>query len=121
MRDVDVLLVDDNDAVRALLTIILSSTEGIGQVREASDGRDALVVCRDFTPDLVVLDYWMPFLDGAQAAKLIRQMHPRTRIVAYSAALEGKPDWADAYLTKGAVPEPEYLIDIARSAPGSVL
>lgn len=115
MKPVKILLVDDNDAVRLIMKIVLSVEPDIGEVREAGDGDAAVKVCGDFEPDVVLLDYWMPEMDGGQAALKIRSMHPDARIVAYSAVLDRKPDWADEYFVKDDIPDPGYLIELARS------
>ena len=114
MRPVNILLVDDNDAVRSIMKIVLSVEPEIGEVREAGDGDVAVKICGDFRPDVVLLDYWMPVLDGGAAAEKIRSLHPHARIVAYSSVLEHKPEWADELYVKDDIPDPRYLIDVAR-------
>lgn len=114
LKPVNILVVDDNDAVRSIMKIVLSVEPDIGEVREAGDGDAAVKVCGNFHPDVVLLDYWMPEMDGGRAAAQIRAMHPDARIVAYSAVLEKKPEWADEYLAKDDIPDPGYLIDLAR-------
>lgn len=114
MDPVNILLVDDNEAVRLILKIILSVESDIGEVREAADGQDAVRICTDFRPDVVLLDYWMPEMDGSKAAAEIRSRCPHARIVAYSAVLERKPEWADEFFMKDDIPDPEYLVDLAR-------
>lgn len=115
MKPVKILVVDDNDAVRLIMRIVLSVEPGIGEIREAGDGDAAIKICGQFDPDVVLLDYWMPQMDGGAAAVQIRSMHPNARIVAYSAVLDKKPDWADEYFLKDDIPDPGYLIDLARS------
>lgn len=105
LKDVKVLLVDDDRSIRNLLRIALSVEEGIGEVREATDGSDALRVLDDFKPDVILLDYWMPRMDGGRVAPLIREKHPDVRIVAFSGVLEERPIWADAFYTKGSLPD----------------
>ncbi|MPZ68228.1 MAG: response regulator [Actinobacteria bacterium] len=102
---VKVLLVDDDRSIRSLLSIALSVEDGIGEVREAADGTDALRVLDDFHPDVILLDYWMPRMDGAKVAPLMRAKQPGVRIVAFSGVLEERPAWADAYYTKGSLPD----------------
>lgn len=114
MKPVNILLVDDNDSVRLMMKIVLSVEPGIGEVREAGDGEAAVKICGHFQPDVVLLDYWMPQMDGEAAAEKIRSMYPAARIVAYSAVLDRKPHWADAYLVKDVIPDPGYLIELAR-------
>jgi hypothetical protein len=53
----------------------------------------------------------MPTLNGAAAADALRLLSPGSRIVAFSAALEEKPVWADAYLNKGHILEMKSLIE----------
>jgi chemotaxis response regulator CheB len=104
-----VLVVDDDDSVRNVLTIALSVEDEVGEVRTANDGNDAVRVCSEFRPDVVVLDYEMPEMDGKTAASHIRRLHPAARIVAFSGVLEGKPEWADDYLLKGSLPDFPFL------------
>lgn len=118
MEPVKILLVDDNEAVRLILKIVLSIEADIGEVREAEDGESAVRVCDDFRPDVVLLDYWMPEMDGGRAAARIRERHPHARIVAYSAVLDRKPEWADEFFVKDDIPDPEYLVDLARGRVG---
>jgi CheY-like chemotaxis protein len=115
VEPVNILLVDDNDDVRAIMRIVLAVEPEIGEVREAGDGEAAVAICGEFRPDVVVLDLWMPHMDGGQASEKIRSLHPNAQIVAYSAALEHKPEWADEYVGKDEIPDPGYLIDLARN------
>ena len=66
-----ILIVDDDPDLRDILRSILEP-EGF-QVREASDGRMALQDIHTHRPDLVVLDYSMPHLDGPQVCEALRQ------------------------------------------------
>ena len=114
MDPVKVLVVDDDESLRSIIRISLAAEPDIGEVREASDGEAAVQVCEEFEPDVVILDYWMPVMDGADAAGKIRSLHPSAQIVAYSSALDSKPEWADAILLKDSIPDPDYVIDLAR-------
>ena len=112
--DVKVLVVDDDDSIRRVLSVALSVAEGVTEVREAIDGSDALEVCRTFAPDVVFLDYWMPAMDGEVAAGTIRRMCPGAHIVSFSGVLERKPFWADQHCTKGEMPDVEEILRHAR-------
>ena len=118
MRDVGqaikVLVVDDDASIRRVLSIALSVTDGVGEVREAIDGTDALDVCRSFAPDVIFLDYWMPEMDGETAAGTIRELCPSARIVSFSGVLETKPSWADQHFTKGELPDVDAVISATR-------
>lgn len=114
MGPLKVLLVDDDASVRQLLKVALSLEEGFGEVREASDGVDALKVCTEFKPDVIFLDYWMPQMDGSEAATHIKELYPDARIVVFSGVIESTPEWADACVVKGRTTGVDTLINLAR-------
>jgi DNA-binding NarL/FixJ family response regulator len=66
---VGVLLVDDDDLMRAGLKAVLSTDAGIEVVAEAGDGRSAVVAARRHGPDVVLMDVRMPDLDGIAATR----------------------------------------------------
>ena len=99
-----ILLVDDDEDIRHVLRILFE-IEGYRVVGEAADGLEAIGLAPAKRPDFVVLDAAMPNLDGAEAARFLRVILPDSRIVAFSATLDGKPDWADAYLNKNRISE----------------
>lgn len=104
-----VLIVDDDEDMRHLLRLLFDG-EGYGVVGEAEDGFRAVELARVLKPALVVLDYRMPKLDGAGAAVKLRELNPDVKILAFSAVLEDKPDWADAYLDKERIGEISPLL-----------
>ena len=106
-----VLVVDDDAAIGRVLTLALSVEESVDDIRVVHSGKAALE-CGDYQPDLIILDYWMPQMDGAEAAEKIREMYPNARIVAFSAALEEKPGWADDFYPKGDLPDIQVLIHL---------
>jgi CheY-like chemotaxis protein len=76
---VSVLVIDDDPDVRAF---IAASLEEQGyRVRQASDGREGLAALERETPDLVVLDFIMPGLSGAEVARKIRAKRPEQPIL----------------------------------------
>jgi CheY-like chemotaxis protein len=99
-----VLIVDDDEEIRHVLRI-LCETEGLKVVGEASNGVEAVPLALNFQPDVVILDYMLPRLDGEGAAEILRVITPDSKIVAFSAILEQQPNWADAYLNKDRVAE----------------
>jgi CheY-like chemotaxis protein len=108
----NVLLVDDDDTIRSLLSIAISVEDHVGEIREASNGAEAVSIAADFHPDLVLLDHAMPVMDGRSAAEELRRMDPEVFIVAFSGALDAKPVWADEFCYKGGAFDFERVIDI---------
>lgn len=76
-----VLLVDDHAVVRLGLRTLLSSHDGMEVVGEASDGHEALELCAQHHPDVVVLDLTMTGMDGLTATREIARRHPSTRVL----------------------------------------
>jgi DNA-binding NarL/FixJ family response regulator len=78
---VRVLLVDDDDLMRAGLKAVFSSDETIDVVGEAGDGRAAVSRTRELKPDLVLMDVRMPNLDGIAATRDVLAVSPDVRVV----------------------------------------
>jgi DNA-binding NarL/FixJ family response regulator len=78
---VRVLLVDDDDLMRAGLKAVLSSDDAIEVVGEADDGRAALDQVRDLSPDVVLMDVRMPDLDGISATREVLESSPEVKVM----------------------------------------
>ena len=76
-----VLLVDDDDLMRAGLKAVLSSDETVEVVGEAGNGRAALERVRTLRPDLVLMDVRMPDLDGIAATREVLAGSPDVKVV----------------------------------------
>ena len=99
-----VLIVDDDEEIRHVLRMICEQA-GLDGGGEASNGVEAVTFALQHHPDFAILDYRLPRLDGEGAAEILRAVTPTTKIVAFSALLEERPQWADAYLNKDRVAE----------------
>lgn len=97
-RRSSVLVVDDNAEIRDLLRLLFQFDDF--DVIEASNGPEALACVLRQVPEFIVLDYTMSDMTGDKVAPILRSLAPDTRIVAFSASLENKPNWADAFLNK---------------------
>lgn len=84
MRRIRVMLVDDVAIVRRLVTDALSIDPEIQVVGMASNGKEALAKISSLAPDLVVLDYEMPEMDGLETLRELKRSHPGVRVVLFS-------------------------------------
>ncbi|HYP24779.1 MAG TPA: response regulator transcription factor [Actinomycetota bacterium] len=99
-----VLVVDDDEEVRDALRLLFE-LDGFSVVGEAAHGVDGVALAHRHQPDFVILDSVMPYLGGAGTASILRAIAPSSKIVAFSAALDSRPAWADAFLNKDRVGE----------------
>ena len=76
-----ILVADDNKNLRDELRILLNSRHDWRVVGEAADGHEAVEKVAELQPDVVILDYSMPKLDGISAIPMIRRQAPATEIV----------------------------------------
>lgn len=71
-----VLIVDDQAVVRAVVRDLFESHSGFEVCGEAENGADAIAKARELKPDLIILDFSMPLMNGLEAAKALRQILP---------------------------------------------
>ena len=109
----NILLIDDNEDLLLLLQLWLQRFDF--KVLTANGGRKALEIVASQTLDVVVVDYKMPEMDGAQVAQEIRRVRPSMPILMYSGALEELPaqvlDLVDDFVSKQE-PFPNLLYQI---------
>jgi len=125
-RRVRVLLVDDDDLMRAGLRSVLSSDETIEVVGAAGDGRAALDEIRKLRPDLVLMDIRMPELDGISATREVLAVEPDVKVVVLTTfeeddyIFEALSAGASGFLLKRTKPE-ELIAAIHTVAAGDSL
>lgn len=78
---ISVLVVDDFAQWRRLVSTALLGRLGLRTMAEAADGLDAVHKAEDLQPDLVVLDIGLPSLNGIEAARRIRGVSPKSKVV----------------------------------------
>jgi DNA-binding NarL/FixJ family response regulator len=82
--DKRILIVDDNAPVRGLIRTFIESRSGIKVCGEAADGMEGIEKSRELKPDLVVLDFLMPRMNGLQAALILQHFVPNTPIILFT-------------------------------------
>ena len=104
-----ILLVDDHEVMRRGIRALLGG-EGPWEIAgEAQNGKEAVEKVEELKPDLIVLDLTMPVMNGLEAARAIRKIAPRTKILIFSMhespqiTREAKDAGADAFLSKSAM------------------
>jgi DNA-binding NarL/FixJ family response regulator len=115
-----VMLVDDHHLVRAGLAGLIDSVSDLTVCGQAADGRAAVALAAETTPDVVLMDLSMPVMDGVEATREITRTLPGTRIVVLTsfADTDRVRDALDAgavgYLLKDS--DPTTLLTAVRSA-----
>ena len=94
-RPIRVMVVDDTDHVRRMLTSMLS-LDGFEVVGNAADGPQAIENVDQADPDVVVVDYKMPGMDGLATARGIRAARPDQVMILYTAYIDDKLEKAAA-------------------------
>lgn len=80
-----VLVADDHDLVRMGITRMLADVDGIDVVGEATSGEEALKLCRELTPQVVLMDIKMPGIGGLEATRKMAYQFPDVRVVVVTA------------------------------------
>jgi DNA-binding NarL/FixJ family response regulator len=81
---VKVVLADDSEDVRLLVSLNLAADGGFEIVGQAADGKEAVAMVEQHQPDVLLLDLAMPVLDGLDAIPLVLRASPRTCIIVLS-------------------------------------
>ena len=76
-----ILVVDDHEVVRAGICRLLNAETGMEVVGEAGTGHEATRLCQDLSPDIVVLDYSLPDLDGLEATRQLVEQDNGARVL----------------------------------------
>ncbi len=77
-----VMVVDDHPVVRDGLMLMLSVSPGLVCIGQAENGEEAVRLCAELTPDVILMDLMMPVMDGIEATRIIRRKYPGVQVVA---------------------------------------
>jgi NarL family two-component system response regulator LiaR len=91
MNDQDptrVMIVDDHGMVRKGLMAFLKNRPDILVVGEARDGREAIILCEQLQPKVILMDLLMPEMDGVEATRMIHKQWPQIQIIALTSFQE---------------------------------
>jgi len=108
----NILIADDNSIVREVLRECLRATSEF-ETTEAADGREAIEKAKATRPDLIILDLAMPVLNGAQAARILKQLLPEVPIVMFTMFKVGS-DWAKDIGVDAVVSKPDGIAQLTR-------
>jgi DNA-binding NarL/FixJ family response regulator len=79
-----ILIVDDHDAVRRGIRALIETRPNFTVVAEAATGHEALEAARRSSPDIAILDYSLPELNGLDLTIALRREHPRIEVLVYT-------------------------------------
>ena len=81
MKKIKVVVADDHTILRQGIKALLDNQEEIEVVGEAKDGREAIKVIEELSPDVILMDIAMPGLNGLEATRRIKKKFPKTKVV----------------------------------------
>jgi len=97
---ITVLLADDHPVFRKSLRELVELEEDIEVVGEATNGREVVELNQSLQPEVIIMDMAMPLLNGLEATELIRETHPKTRVIMLSA--NSDPEYIEQAMLCGA-------------------
>ena len=100
-QPIRVLLVEDNDVFRQALILLLELQEGIEIAGAVSEGNAAVDAYREYRPDVVVMDFRLPGMDGVETTLALVNEYPEVSVVCLTAS--ASPRELDALRAAGAV------------------
>jgi DNA-binding NarL/FixJ family response regulator len=100
-RPARVVLVEDNEIFRETLEMLLGLRNEVEVVGSVANGHDAVALCVELEPDVVLVDYRMPGMNGAETTRAVLEAAPGTTVICLTASVA--QDEIDELLAAGAV------------------
>ena len=119
-QPIRVLLVEDNDVFRQALELLLGLQEGLEVVGAVAEGTAVVAACEQFEPDVCVMDFRLPGMDGVEATIALREACPQVAVVCLTASASSRE--LEALEAAGAVAclrkdqELDEIVDAIRGA-----
>ena len=85
-RPIRVLLVEDNEVFRQALELLLELQDGLEVVGSVAEGTRAVEACTELAPDVAVMDFRMPGMDGVETTRALRRECPGVAVVCLTAS-----------------------------------
>ena len=87
-RPIRVMVVDDHPIVRDGLKNLLLAFDDLELVGEAGDGNQAVACCRQNRPDVILMDMFMPGMDGIAATRAVLEHYPQMKVIMLTSSVE---------------------------------
>jgi NarL family two-component system response regulator LiaR len=81
MEPINIMIVDDHDTVRRGLTVFLRAFDDLQLVGEAANGLEAVNLCAEIHPHVILMDLVMPEMNGIEATRTIRRQWPEVQVI----------------------------------------
>lgn len=108
-QPIRVVLIDDHRQLHEIVAALLKNVPDMALVGQGANGNDALNLCRELTPDVVLMDVLMPGMNGIEATRLIHERFPQIKVLVLSSYQDHESVYsmlrngAVGYLIKGSL------------------